>query len=73
MDDTATNDIELFCSDKLVYSYTTYKTEYYGTWDNTKYCKFGHRICGVQYQVLPSGAGDDTGINDVQIMCCPFI
>jgi hypothetical protein len=73
-DDTAANDLKLFCSDGSELNSNTAPT--WGTWDPIFYCPLNSKgqetfICGLKTQVEPSqNKGDDTALNNVIFYCC---
>jgi hypothetical protein len=45
----------------------------WGSWKGWTKCPDGTYVCGLEQKVeSPLGDGDDTGVNDIQILCCPF-
>ena len=46
----------------------------WGTWSEPKFCPQGEYVCGLQQKVERSqGSGDDTSMNAVAFLCCPFV
>ncbi len=73
-DDTAANDLKLFCSDGQELNSNTAPT--WGSWDSIYRCPPNNKgqetfICGLKTQVEPSqDRGDDTALNNVVFYCC---
>jgi len=45
----------------------------WGTWNEVKHCPTNHYVCGLQQKVEPSKSNnDDTAMNAVRMVCCPF-
>ncbi|OQV11968.1 putative Vitelline membrane outer layer protein 1-like protein [Hypsibius exemplaris] len=69
-DDTATNDVEIKCSDGKVF---TGNGETYGDWQLRQSCPSGSAICGLSVQIEGSqGRKDDTALNNIKVACCTY-
>lgn len=45
----------------------------WGSWKQVSYCPTNHYVCGLQQRVeKKQGDGDDTALNSVNMVCCPF-
>ncbi|WP_419164398.1 hypothetical protein [Candidatus Palauibacter sp.] len=45
----------------------------WGDWSQPRYCPRGEYVCGLQQRVEDrQGSGDDTAMNAVGFICCPF-
>ncbi|XP_069506417.1 vitelline membrane outer layer protein 1 homolog isoform X2 [Ambystoma mexicanum] len=66
-DDTAVNNIKFYCSSGIIIEGNGGKMGTYGPWSAS--CAKG--ICGIQTRVEgPQWLGDDTALNDAQLLCC---
>ncbi|XP_034270900.1 vitelline membrane outer layer protein 1-like [Pantherophis guttatus] len=69
-DDTAANNIKFTCQDQKVLKTSSTTWGKYGEWSES--CKTG-ALCGIKTKVEPSSTSkfkDNTGLNDVQFVCC---
>ncbi|XP_039177622.1 vitelline membrane outer layer protein 1-like [Crotalus tigris] len=69
-DDTAANNIKFTCQSKQVLKGSSNNWGTYGPWSD--FCKVG-AICGIQTKIEPWSTlpvSDNTGLNDVQFVCC---
>lgn len=75
-DDTAANDLNLFCEDgsMLITKFPLSKQiekPNLGNWSERKNCLEGQVICGLSVQIeKKQGSGDDTALNNVDFKCC---
>ena len=45
----------------------------WGVWGGPSYCPINHYVCGLEQKLEPrQGDGDDTSLNGVRMICCPF-
>ncbi|PSC67687.1 vitelline membrane outer layer 1-like [Micractinium conductrix] len=69
-DDTAINSVLFSCTSG---HWVASSLGWFGDWKPWAVCQAGSGICGFRQQVEDNqGAGDDTGMNQVQFLCCPF-
>ncbi|XP_066920754.1 vitelline membrane outer layer protein 1-like [Clytia hemisphaerica] len=69
-DDTAANAIELRCADDEKWHKS--KEGGWGGWSGVKECPKGYRLAGIKTRVEKNqggGAGDDTALNGVTMVC----
>ncbi|MCI5146061.1 MAG: hypothetical protein D3923_11150, partial [Candidatus Electrothrix sp. AR3] len=73
-DDTAANSMKGVCS-KNGTQISTIEPSNAGPWGSfgdSKFCS-GGQVCGAQLKIEASqGGGDDTAVNNVTLICCPF-
>jgi len=68
-DDTAINDIDLYCKNGGRYISASVKTTW-GSWKPVQKCPSGYAVVGVLTQVEPQqGGGDDTAMNGIKLFC----
>ncbi|KAF7781636.1 hypothetical protein PRUB_b0927 [Pseudoalteromonas rubra] len=72
-DDTALNDVELYCAPRGSNSYYRIFSKYasWGNWSSNAFCSGGYNpVTGFRMRTEPpQGGGDDTAANDVQLYC----
>ncbi len=45
----------------------------WGRWYEPAFCRRTHYVCGLRQRVEPpQGRGDDTSVNDIELLCCPL-
>jgi len=72
-DDSATNNIRVFCSYPNGVAEQTLEADglTYGSWTDARRCNSNQAVCAIRTQVEPyQGDGDDTALNNVQLECC---
>jgi len=70
-DDTAANDIDLYCMDGQVLSASKFTS--WGSWTQKYMCPSGMAVAGLQTRVEScQGSGDDTALNGIGIYCRPY-
>lgn len=71
-DDTAINDIDLYCNNGGKYISAPVKANW-GSWKPVQRCPSGQAVVGILTQVEPSqGGGDDTALNGLKLYCKPY-
>ncbi|NXT56016.1 VMO1 protein, partial [Pluvianellus socialis] len=69
-DDTAANDLDVACSGGNILEGRGGPAGSWGNWSVP--CPQGWGVCGLRTLLEPPQArGDDTGLNSLQLFCCP--
>ena len=71
-DDTALNDVEMYCSSNGSNGWTTIKSsgKGWGSWGGQAFCGAGNPVTGFTMKIEGNqGGGDDTGANDIRLYC----
>jgi len=68
-DDTATNNVRIFCNDNRD-DYIQGDGTDYGFWTNARHCNTRQAFCGISVQIEPQQQSDDTASNNFRIKCC---
>jgi len=71
-DDTAANNLRIFCSNTGTLSYLEGSGLSWGEWTDAQFCPYGWAMCGIKTQVEASKghAVDDTALNNLDVRCC---
>ena len=76
-DDTAGNDLYLYCKDKESTEFAAENGGPWGTWMPQRWCRSGHVICGIKTRVEEDQGYcsdcDDTSLNGMELQCCEDI
>jgi hypothetical protein len=81
VDDTAANNLNLYCSDGTILSGDG---DDWGSWTTPQHCPAGMSLCGLQtqvysyefsritiaFQIEMTAPVDDTALNNVDMLCC---
>jgi len=71
-DESSIGNIMVICSDNAVLlgDGVTFRTS---KWSPVKLCPVETAVCAIRAQIQRNqGPGDDTGLNNVDLMCCPL-
>lgn len=68
-DDTAANNIGVFCSNSPIHVAPTNGGKW-GVWSTTQSCPQNQFVCGIKTRIEGKQDGDDTTLNGVKFQCC---